>query len=245
VDEIVDARLRDVLVEVLEEYVETAHPVSSRSVAERLPISSATVRSAMAALTEGGLLSQPHTSAGRVPTERAFRLYVQRWMREAPLPRGARTRAEGELAGTAGDAEGLLRCGADLLSHLTGQPGFLVPAGSAGPSLRRALFVRLSSLLGQPEFADTRRLRDLLAALEEEERMGRLLGRLLRSDDVQVAIGTELDEPAMEDCALVAAPLGGASAQGGLGVLGPVRMRYAHVIPVVRQVSELVGTYLS
>ncbi len=241
-DEVVDARLRDVLVSVLEEYVETAHPVSSRSVAERLPVSPATVRSAMAALTESGLLSQPHTSAGRVPTERAFRLYVHHWMRETPWPRAARTRAEGELAETAGDADGLLRRGADLVAHLTGQPGFLVPAGTPLP---RALFVRLSSLLGFPEFADTRRLRDLLAALEEGERMGRLLERLLRADDVQVAIGTELDEPAMGDCALVAAPLGAQPGLGALGVLGPVRMRYARVIPVVRQVSELVGTYLS
>jgi transcriptional regulator of heat shock response len=177
-----------------------------------------------------------------VPTERAFRLYVQHWMREAPWPRAARTRAEGELAETAGDAEGLLRRGADLVSHLTGQPGFLVPGGAPPP---RALFVRLSSLLGQPEFADARRARDLLAILEEEERVGRLLGRLLRAHDVKVAIGTDLDDPAMGDCAMVAAPLGAGSGLGGLGVLGPVRMRYAHVIPVVRQVSELVGTYLS
>jgi transcriptional regulator of heat shock response len=242
VDEVVDARLRDVLVSVLDEYVETAHPVSSASVARRVGVSSATVRGAMATLTEEGLLSQPHTSAGRVPTERAFRLYVQRWMRETPPPRAARTRAEGELAETAGDADALLRCAADLVSHLTGQAGFLVPAGHALP---RAFFVRLSTLLGFPEFADPRRLRELLAVLEEEERVGRLLGRLLRADDVQVAIGTDLDVPAMGDCALVAAPLGGAPGHGGFGVLGPVRMRYARVIPVVRQVSELVGTYLS
>jgi transcriptional regulator of heat shock response len=227
---------------VIEEYVETAHPVSSRSVADRLPVSSATVRSAMAALTESGLLSQPHTSAGRLPTERAFRLYVARWMREAPWPRAARSRAEGELAETAGDADTLLRRGADLVSHLTGQPAFLVAHVTPAP---RALFVRLSSLLGQPEFADARRARDLFATLEEEERVGRLLARLLRADDVQVAIGTDLDDPAMGDCAMVGAPLAAGAGLGGLGVLGPVRMRYAHVIPVVRQVSGLVGTYLS
>jgi heat-inducible transcriptional repressor len=241
VDEVVDVRLRDVLVSVLEEYVETAHPVSSASVARRVGVSSATVRSAMADLSESGLLSQPHTSAGRVPTERAFRLYVQRFMRETPPPAATRTRASGELAETAGDADGLLRRAADLVSHLTGQAGFLVPAGSPLP---RAFFVRLSSLVGSPEFADTRRLRDLLEFLEEDERVDRLLGRLLRGDDVQVAIGTDLDVPAMGDCALVAAPLGGAPGHGGFGVLGPVRMRYARVIPVVRQVSELVGAYL-
>ncbi len=330
-----DTRLASVLVRVVEHYIGTAEPVSSRSIARQLPVSSATVRSAMARLGELGLLAKPHASAGRVPTDDAFRLYVQRLMREAPWSRAERTRAEGELAETSGEDE-LLRRAAAVLSHTTGQLGFVVAPPPERVRLRRILFVRLAServlalliqerggvqtrvieeaeadqrtldgisvrlselisgltlgeararlegavererersavwrkalalgaeglrgeaagelyvadtdfLLGQPEFSDARRVRELLAALAEKERMLRLVEKLLRADAVGVAIGAELEEPAMGDCAFVTAPLGSPRA-GALGVIGPVRMRYAHVIPVVRRVSELVGEYLA
>jgi heat-inducible transcriptional repressor len=330
-----DARLASVLVRVVEQYVGTAEAVSSRAIARQLPVSSATVRAAMARLGELGLLAKPHASAGRVPTEDAFRLYVQRLMREAPWPRAERSRAEGELAETSG-ADELLRRAADLLSESTGQLGFVVAPPPERVRLRRIQFVRLAServlalliqerggvhtrvieeaeadqrtldeistrlselvsgltlaeararlegavererersavwrkalalgseglrgeaagelyvadadyLLGQPEFNDVRRVRELLAALAEKERMLRLVEKLLRADAVGVAIGAELEEPAMGDCALVTAPLGSPAA-GGLGVIGPVRMSYARVIPVVRRVSELVGEFLA
>lgn len=330
-----DPRLASVLVRVVEAYVGTAEPVSSRALTRQLPVSAATIRSAMARLGELGLLAKPHTSAGRVPTEDAFRLYVQRLMREAPWPRAERTRAEGELAETSG-GDPLLQRAADLLSAVTGQLGFAVSPPPERARLRRIQFVRLAServlallvqerggvqtrvieeseadqrtldeisarlselvagltlaeararlegaiererersavwrkalalgaeglrgdvagelyvadadyLLAQPEFNDVRRVRELLAALAEKERMLRLVDKLLRADAVGVAIGAELEEPAMGDCALVAAPLGSPAA-GGVGVIGPVRMSYARVIPVVRRVSELVCEYLA
>ncbi len=330
-----DARLASVLVRVVEQYVGTAEPVSSRAIARRLPVSPATVRAAMARLGELGLLAQPHTSAGRVPTEVAYRLYVQRLMREAPWPKAERARAEGELAESSGEEE-LWRRAADLLSQSTGQLGFVVAPAPERMRLRRIQFVRLARervlalliqerggvhtrvieeaeadqraldeisarlselvdgltlaeararlegavererersavwrkalelgteglragsaaelyvadadyLLGQPEFSDVRRVRELLAALAEKERMLRLVEKLLRAHAVGVAIGAELEEPAMGDCALVTASLG-SPASGGLGVIGPVRMSYARVIPVVRRVSELVGEILA
>src|SRR3972149_2280650 len=75
---ILDERHRQVLTAVIREYVETGEPVGSRAVARRqgLGLSPATIRNAMADLEELGYLSQPHTSAGRVPTDLAFRFYV-------------------------------------------------------------------------------------------------------------------------------------------------------------------------
>lgn len=72
-------RSREVLHEIVEAYIETGEPVASRSIARRRrdPLSAASIRNVMADLDEEGYLSQPHTSAGRVPTEKAFRSYVQ------------------------------------------------------------------------------------------------------------------------------------------------------------------------
>lgn len=96
-------------------------------------------------------------------------------------------------------------------------------------------------LLAHPEFENVARLRDVLAALEEKERMMNLLDKVLTAG-TSVAIGDELDDPGVRDCALVTAPLGHAA--GGLGVIGPVRMHYERVIPAVRSLSERVSDTL-
>src|ERR1700674_4717645 len=77
-DQALDQRLRQVLLAVIAEYVESAQPVGSRSVARRhlRGLSPATIRNAMADLEDQGFLTHPHTSAGRVPTDKAYRFYV-------------------------------------------------------------------------------------------------------------------------------------------------------------------------
>src|ERR1700674_544882 len=90
----VTARQRAILTAIIESYIETGEPVGSGTVArlqhvEGVGLSQATVRNEMAELGEAGLLEQPHTSAGRVPTARAFRMYVEQ------LSGGARPRIAG------------------------------------------------------------------------------------------------------------------------------------------------------
>src|ERR671932_606492 len=67
----------DVLHAIVQTYIETGEPVASRAIARKYPMSAASIRNTMADLLETGYLSQPHTSAGRVPTERAYRSYVK------------------------------------------------------------------------------------------------------------------------------------------------------------------------
>ena len=95
-DEHLDERRRQVLLAVIAEYVEGAEPVGSRSISRRhmRGLSPATIRNAMADLEEMGYLSQPHTSAGRVPTDKAYRFYVDHlrgmpWGEKAAPPRDA------------------------------------------------------------------------------------------------------------------------------------------------------------
>lgn len=123
-----------VLRAVVEDYIRTQEPVGSASVARshRLDVSSATVRNDMAALEEGGYLTQPHTSAGRVPTEKGYRYFVDRLSTAVPLSRAQRHAIEEFLSGTASLDETLRRA-ARLLAQITGQVAVI-----AGPSLSRS-----------------------------------------------------------------------------------------------------------
>src|SRR5918911_3821816 len=67
----------DVLHAIVQTYIETGEPVASRAIARKYPMSAASIRNTMADLLEAGYLSQPHTSAGRVPTEHAYQSYVK------------------------------------------------------------------------------------------------------------------------------------------------------------------------
>ncbi len=101
------------------------------------------------------------------------------------------------------------------------------------------------ALLDQPEFSDPERLRDLFAAMEDNEKLMTLMESLLERDGVGVALGDELEEPGLRHCALVSSAYGVSqddpTAQGLVGVIGPSRMDYPRIIPLVSYCSQLVA----
>lgn len=103
---------------VAESYIATAHPVPSSKIADELGVSGATVRNEFAALEEEGLLVQPHTSAGRLPTSEGFRRYADAHLPPAPLDASTRARLRAGLDGRHGSE--LLRALAALASELSG-----------------------------------------------------------------------------------------------------------------------------
>ncbi len=97
------------------------------------------------------------------------------------------------------------------------------------------------ALLEQPEFRDPERLRDLFAAVEAKERLLDVLDRVVESGRITVVFGDEVDDPGLRQCAVVATPYGGADAPlGALGVIGPSRMDYARIIPLVEYLSQVI-----
>lgn len=111
-------RQRDILRRVVEEYVSTGQPVGSKSLVQRagLGVSSSTVRYELAELERSGLLTHPHTSAGRVPTERGYRLYVDGLLdRLDPRPAGF----ELDLSAVRSEVEGALQATTEMLSRVT------------------------------------------------------------------------------------------------------------------------------
>jgi heat-inducible transcriptional repressor len=131
-----------------------------------------------------------------------------------------------------------LRSQADLLLERVLRA---VPTGEGADELDLVVGTHLA-LLDQPEFRDPERIRGLLHALEEKERLVDVVTRMLESGGPRVAFGADLGEPALAHLAVVAAPFG--RAQGGVGsvgVIGPSRMDYARVIPLVGYVSRLLS----
>jgi heat-inducible transcriptional repressor len=129
-----------VLEAVIRSFVETAEPAGSRTLSRRfgLGVSPATIRSTMSELEAKGYLFHPHTSAGRVPTDKAYRLYVDGLMKVRPIPTSAQNTLEEELRSSGGTIETILRCAAQTLGVLTQELGVAL-----GPSLEATVLERL------------------------------------------------------------------------------------------------------
>ena len=123
-------RERRVLEAVIQSYVETAEPAGSRTISRRfgLGVSPATIRNTMSDLEEKGYLYHPHTSAGRVPTDIAYRLYVDSLMRVAPIANSDRDRLTEQLTATGGARRGRGKSRQPRVSAgAGGKPGVRLP----------------------------------------------------------------------------------------------------------------------
>src|SRR5262249_44486832 len=113
-----DTRSRAILKEIIRLHVDTGLPVSSRALfkSSRFDLSPASIRNIMADLTDGGFLAQPHTSAGRVPTDRAYRLYIDELMRHRRVADDVREQVEPDLDSAGGGVSRLFSAGPRPLS---------------------------------------------------------------------------------------------------------------------------------
>jgi heat-inducible transcriptional repressor len=140
-------RERRVLEAVIHSYVETAEPAGSRMISRRfgLGVSPATVRNTMSDLEDKGYLFHPHTSAGRIPTDLAYRVYVDSLMRVSPIDLKASGHLLEELS-TGGTAiETILRRAAQMLGVLTQELGVAIGPRLEEAQLERLELIRLSS----------------------------------------------------------------------------------------------------
>lgn len=139
-------RSETVLRTLIEAYLVTGEPVGSRLLATRFPepLSSATIRSVLADLEASGFVSQPHTSAGRLPTERAYRYYVDRWVRPSELRPELGKRLEAALAGRDQDPDQWLRHASRVLSDVMGGVCVALPVRFSRSRLARLEFIALA-----------------------------------------------------------------------------------------------------
>lgn len=325
---------RDIVLRVIvEEYITGAAPVASRTIVEkyRLPVSTATVRNDTAYLESEGYIVRPHHSAGSVPTDKAYRYYVELIGEEVELPPVDQrladyfARGEGELR------EQWLRTAASLLARLVhnlvvitapkavrcrlkhldlvalqdfmalliavsyeakvrrhvlsfsrkveqseltmlankltatyaGMTGSQILAKREGlsPEERQVSLCLgemiaaedrleygephlegLRLLLSQPEFVNSPSMLRILEILEGEDWLRNLLGQEVKKGEVNVVIGEENPEPALQDFSLVTSRYGRPdTASGIVGVIGPTRMDYARTISSLNRLSALLS----
>ena len=148
-----DLRSQAILRAVIEEYVTTATPVGSQALVERygLGVSSATVRSILAELEGAGLLTHPHTSAGRVPTDAGYRFYVESIVDAVPLPAVEQLMIRHQFGQVEFASEHWFRLAATTLASVTRSAGLATPAKPRSAHIRRidlvAINERMSSLI--------------------------------------------------------------------------------------------------
>lgn len=137
----------DVLTAIVEDYIAKAQPVGSRTISKlgRINLSPASIRNTMADLTEKGYLEQPHASAGRVPTAKAYRLYLDHLMRPTPLPSPVKRLLADSLGQAAPDVDALLGQAAKLLSAVSKQVSMVTAPRHALACWRQIDFVFLRS----------------------------------------------------------------------------------------------------
>lgn len=223
-------RLKRLLAMVVESVIETGEPVGSQHLVDayRLDVSPATVRNWFSELETGGWIAQPHTSAGRVPTEKGYALYVDELMK--PKTIGKRERGELEKATDASNDAALrmktfAKKAADLADNAV-----VVGLGEAD-----TFYTGLSRLFGQPEFREWNRIVSLGEVLDRLDDVLHGL-RKRRFEEPTPLIGTRC--PFGNACGSIALTLPGGEF---IGILGPLRMDYAGGIALLDTAKELLA----
>lgn len=231
-------RQAQILKLIVDEYIRTAEPVSSKQLCDRfsLACSSATVRNDMAVLEELGMIAQPHTSAGRIPTEKAYRFYIQQGQQQKAR-KGVRINITVRRAPRAPTPEERLAQVGHAVVQASGEAVMLATNRPWSTTLG------LANLLRKPEF---RSEAAILSLAESLERFDAAFKDLLNSasDEVTVLLGNE--NPLGDELAsvVVKSELGN-GIEGVLGIVGPLRMDYNRNIALISQAKKVLEQPLS
>lgn len=233
-------RQREVLELIVRHYVETAEPVGSRFVSRKLDLSSATIRNVMADLEEMGYIAQPHTSAGRIPTDKGYRYYIDSLMRVRKVGGDIMKAIEDEYRQAIRSMEDVFEKTTHLMSSLTHYVGITLY-----PQYEKLYLDGASHILEQPEFKDFRKLHHILQCLEEKSELLNIFRDDLENGNLTIYIGKESKLNNLSDCSIVTRgyKVKGKNA-GKVGVIGPKRMVYERVIPTVELMADTVSDIL-
>lgn len=231
-----ETRRKDVLRATIELYLDTAQPVSSEALLDhcRFNLSSATIRNVLKDLEEKDYLMHPHTSAGRIPTDSGYRFYINELMQDTQLSALEAKTLERFFRSYLDSGVDIFENATRILSDFTHYAGLV-----SMEDKHRVSFRGLNYLLEQPEFSDIETIRPILKALEEE-RLFELMHRQF-TNSLEVIIGHENDCQEMMGCSLVISQCSSSGKIiGKIAVLGPKRMAYKRVIPMINYLSELI-----
>jgi heat-inducible transcriptional repressor len=224
-------RQQQLLAAIIEEYAEVAAPVGSVTLAKLFEVSPATIRAEMARLEEMGYIYQPHTSAGRVPTDKGYRLYVNQLadkQLDSALDRNAR--AIDRRIEDAGRPDQAIRSAVDSLVEMTHNLG-LATIGST------FYMSGIANLFGQPEFLHGRTVQEVARLIDNLEPW---LYEAAPNEPLSVYIGQENPIGKSSGCTLIISRFQSPySDRSYIGVLGPTRQSYANVMRLVAHAGKV------
>lgn len=228
-----------ILAAIIEQYAEVAVPVGSVTLAKLFGVSSATIRSEMAKLEELGLITQPHTSAGRIPTDQGYRFYVNALNEnhaEEPQQLDRSTRAIEARVNTHGDrADRAIRSAVDSLVDLTQNLGI----ATIGDELYMS---GIGNLFSQPEFLQGDHAQGVARLLDNLEPW---LREAAPNEPLNVFIGAENPIGKTSGATLIISRFRSPySDKSYIGVLGPTRQSYGRVMRLVRHAGAMLEEVL-
>ncbi len=222
-------RQQQILAAIIEQYAEVAVPVGSVMLAKLFGVSSATIRAEMSRLEDMGLIAQPHTSAGRIPTDKGYRSYVNQ-LHSDDAPRHERpTKVLDARVAQAGRADLAIRSAVDMLVELTHNVGL----ATIGDQLYLSGFARLFT---QPEFASSGPIQEVARLLDNLEPW---LREATPNEPLNVYIGSENPIGKSSGCSLIISRFHSRYSDFSyIGVLGPTRQSYREVMGLVRHAGR-------
>lgn len=236
-------RQEDILFAIIEEYAETAAPVGSVTLSKLFNVSSATVRAEMSRLEDFGLLVQPYTSAGRIPTDAGYRWYVnaltqnensENSLSKILQPSDRSNRVLEARVAAADQADFAIKSVVDSLVDLTGNLGL----GTIGD---RLYLSGISRLFSQPEFNESARVQAVAELLDNLEPW---LREAAPGKPLNIFIGQENPIGKSSGASLIISKFRSSfSDKSYIGVLGPTRQNYSQVMSLVFRAGHILENY--
>ena len=229
-----------ILGSIIREYVDSAIPVSSSLLVEEYDfnLSPATIRSEMMELENEGYLYQPYTSAGRIPTDKGFRYFVDVLMQEKELTKKEQNSLQVELLKLKAQNKMLARTTAKLLSTMSGN--LAVSGVIDSDDFYKS---GIQKLLSQPEFGDLDSVSKMAEVIDYlDESMEELSQELKNKSEVEIYIGKENPICGTNECSMVVSKYNMRNGEEGLlAIIGPKRMKYSRNVSLIDYLKKLLG----
>ena len=233
-----DLRQQKILEAIIDSFIKSAMPVGSKYIGEsyNFGVSPATIRNEMAILEDEGYIAQPHTSAGRVPTNQAYRMLVDQM--QIPNLLMNRVRRDMEQVRQQYYLKKTKEKLYDIVAILAGVTNNI--SFATLPDKDRVFYIGISNLLKKPEFImEPEKASRVIEILEND--LYEILSDLELTDEGTVYIGEENILPEFQSCSLLAIPYRLNGFKGVIGVLGSTRMDYPYNLAAIRTAIQLLS----
>lgn len=226
-------RKKALLSTITKVYIKTAKPVGSNLLVDKyhFNVSPATIRNEMMQLEEEGYVTHPHTSAGRVPTEKGYRFYIDNFLKESKLSQKEQTLINRVIKASGKDERLLLKNLAKVMAELSDEAVFI------GFSANDVFYTGISNLFRKPEYAsDTDMIINMSQVIDHFDEVISQLFDVVEQHH-QILIGK--DNPFGAECSSIITKYRLSNEVGLIGILGPMRMNYQGNYSLIKHSREV------